>query len=153
MSVRLDDVDRMLPMSVANTGFMLDRLGQDCSPLQFLRELTQNAKEAIEALPEPTGVIQWDVDWNWLALKAQYKLTIVDSGVGMTGPEMVEYINKLSSSAHIQSHAGNYGVGAKIAAATRNHAGLIYLSWKRRKRIHDSSLARSRLGIVWAETN
>lgn len=48
----------------------------------------------------------------------------------MTGQEMVKYINQLSSSARIQSVEGNYGVGAKIAAATRNHAGLIYLSWQ-----------------------
>src|SRR5262249_45959727 len=49
---------------------------------------------------------------------------------GMSGEEMVRYINQLSSSAVTKSVDGNYGVGAKIAAATRNHAGLIYLSWK-----------------------
>ena len=37
---------------------------------------------------------------------------------------------QLSSSITPQSHQGNFGIGAKIAAATRNHAGLIYLSWK-----------------------
>jgi hypothetical protein len=40
---------------------MLDRLGRDCAPLQFIRELTQNAIEAILALPAPTGEIVWDV--------------------------------------------------------------------------------------------
>src|SRR5207249_11606168 len=29
-----------------------------------------------------------------------------------------------------QAHDKNFGVGAKVAAATRNHAGLVYLSWK-----------------------
>ncbi len=48
----------------------------------------------------------------------------------MTGAEMVEHINKLSSSTSQQSLTGNYGVGAKIAAATRNHEGMLYLSWK-----------------------
>ena len=48
----------------------------------------------------------------------------------MTGEEMVRYINQLSSSIHDQSHAGNFGVGAKIATATRNRAGLIYQFWK-----------------------
>ncbi len=48
----------------------------------------------------------------------------------MTGQEMVRYINQLSSSVHQQTLEGNFGVGAKIAAATRNHAGLVYLSWK-----------------------
>jgi len=48
----------------------------------------------------------------------------------MTGPQMIQYIHILSSSTHVQSHEANYGVGATVAAATRNHAGLIYLSWK-----------------------
>ena len=49
------DIERTLPMTVANTGFMVDRLGQDCSPLQFLRELTQNAIEVVRALPGGRG--------------------------------------------------------------------------------------------------
>ncbi len=45
--------ERLLAMSVHNIGFLLDRLGQDCHPLQFLRELTQNGIEAIERTGEP----------------------------------------------------------------------------------------------------
>jgi hypothetical protein len=116
-------------MSVAGTGFLVDRLGQDCAPLQFLRELTQNSIEAILRTPEQSGEIVWDVDWDIQSLTDNYKLCVVDTGCGMTGQDMVRYINQLSSSIHEQSHAGNFGVGAKIAAATRNHAGLIYLSW------------------------
>jgi hypothetical protein len=118
-----------LPLTVKNTGFLLDRLGQDCHPLQFLRELTQNAIEAIgRTLAQ--GEIAWDMDWVEFDLTGQYKLSIIDTGDGMTGEEMVKYINQLSSSLSTQDLSGNYGVGAKIAAATRNHAGLIYLSWK-----------------------
>jgi hypothetical protein len=123
-------VEKTLPMSVANTGFMLDRLGQDCSPLQYLRELTQNSIEAILRLPEPAGEIVWDVDWALHDLNQVYKLSVVDDGDGMTGDDMVRYINNLSSSVSLQSHEGNFGVGAKIAAATRNHAGLLYQSWR-----------------------
>ncbi len=39
-----------LALTVSNTGFLLDRLGQDCAPLQFVRELTQNAIEAIRMI-------------------------------------------------------------------------------------------------------
>lgn len=119
-----------LEMEVANTGFMLDRLGEDCAPLQFLRELTQNSVEAIRQVPDQTGEIVWDVDWNRYELTGVYKIACIDTGIGMTGEEMLEYINKLSSSMHEQAFDRNFGVGAKIAAATRNHAGLIYLSWK-----------------------
>jgi hypothetical protein len=59
-----------------------------------------------------------------------FKLCVIDTGVGMDGEEMIQYINALSSSANVLSSTGNYGVGAKIAAAPRNRAGLIYLSWK-----------------------
>ena len=117
------------PMTVKNTGFLLDRLGQDCHPLQFLRELTQNAIEAIQRTGSP-GDVLWDVDWTTYDLAGVLKLCVIDTGDGMTGLEMVEHINKLSSSTSQQSLTGNYGVGAKIAAATRNHEGMLYLSWK-----------------------
>ena len=58
------------------------------------------------------------------------KVCIVDTGDGMTGEEMIRFINQLSSSGSEQSFTGNYGVGAKIAAATKNPAGVIYQSWK-----------------------
>jgi hypothetical protein len=111
-------------------GFMLDRLGQDCGPLQYLREITQNALEAVLRLRSPKGEVIWDVDWNRHTLTGVYKLAAIDTGIGMNGEEMVLYINALSSSMSEQSDSGNFGVGAKIAAATKNHAGLVYLSWK-----------------------
>jgi hypothetical protein len=123
-------LDATLPMSVANMTFMLDRLSEDCAPLQYVRELTQNAVMAILATPDRRGDIIWDVDWNRHSLTGVYKLAIIDTGVGMTGEEMVNYLNKLSSSMHEQSATGNFGVGAKIAAAPRNKQGLVYLSWK-----------------------
>lgn len=123
----------MLPMTVAKMGFLVDRLNRDCSPLQFLRELTKNSIEAIARSNEPIGEIRWDVDWNRFILSgadSPLKLCIVDTGLGMTGEEMVQYINKLSSSIHQQSESGNFGVGAKISAAPLNPDGLVYLSWK-----------------------
>lgn len=116
-------------MTVHNTGFLLDRLGQDCHPLQYLRELTQNSIEAIQRQGAP-GQVVWDLDWTAYDLDGQQKLCITDTGDGMTGEQMVRLLNQLSSSLSGQSMSGNYGVGAKIAALTRNHAGVVYLSWK-----------------------
>src|SRR5437667_4898973 len=124
------DHEITLPMQVKNMSFMLDRLGQDCAPLQYLRELTQNALESILHLRPPKGEIIWDVDWNRHILTGVYKLTLIDTGIAMTGEDMLIYINALSSSMREQSESGNFGVGAKIAAAPRNHAGLVYLSWR-----------------------
>jgi hypothetical protein len=124
--------EKTRPLTVANTGFLLDRMGEDCHPLQFLRELTQNSIESILRMDEK-GEIVWDVDWQHLSETGYFKLSITDNGDGMTGEQMVKYINQLSSSVSEQSFIGNYGVGAKISAATRNHAGLIYLSWQNDK--------------------
>ena len=49
---------RLLAMTVNNIGFLLDRLGQDCHPVQFIRELTKNSIEAIQRTGEP-GAIVW----------------------------------------------------------------------------------------------
>jgi hypothetical protein len=125
----VDAAKYTLPMGVDNIGFLIDRYGKDCAPLQFLRELTQNSIEAIQSTGKPGEVI-WDVDWNHYDLTGIFKLACIDTGAGMTGSEMVQYINHLSSSTHEQAHDKNFGVGAKVAAATRNHAGLVYLSWK-----------------------
>ncbi|MGE3181047.1 MAG: ATP-binding protein [Phycisphaerae bacterium] len=116
------------PMTVKNTAFLLDRLGQDCHPLQFLRELTQNSIEAIGRSGKQ-GTILWDVDWPLFEQSGVKKLCIVDDGAGMETHELLAHINGLSSSSSQQSFSGNYGVGAKIAAATRNPAGLVYSSW------------------------
>jgi hypothetical protein len=72
------------------------------------------------------------VDWtNYdLTMGEKVKLACIDTGIGMTGPEMVRYINQLSISTREQAHDKNFGIGAKIAALTRNHEGLVYLSWK-----------------------
>ena len=79
----------------------------------------------------PPAKIIWDVDWTSYDLGGgPMKVCIVDTGDGMTGDDMIRLINQLSSSGTKQSFTGNYGVGAKIAAATRNPAGVIYQSWK-----------------------
>jgi hypothetical protein len=123
--------DEILPMSVGQMAFLVDRLYQDCSPLQFLRELTKNAIEGIVRLNGADGEIRWDVDWNRFDLTngTVSKLCVIDTGCGMSGPEMVEYINKLSSSINQQSKTGNFGVGAKISTAPANPEGILYLSW------------------------
>src|SRR6516225_3426321 len=92
-----------LPMSVADMTFMVNKLGEDCSPLQYIRELTQNALEAVQHLGGQDGEVIWDIYWPHYELDDVFKLCCIDTGVGMTGPEMVEYINKLSSSLHQQS--------------------------------------------------
>jgi len=116
--------DETVRMEVDKIGFLLERMGRDCDDLQFLRELTQNSLEA------GATRIQWDVDPHTLAATGVQKLCCIDNGGGMTPEEMRRFINRLSASGQRQAIDANYGVGAKVAAATRNPAGVIYQSWK-----------------------
>jgi hypothetical protein len=123
---------KTLEMSVKNMGFLIDRLGADCGYLQYIRELTQNALEAIHRTKEK-GTVSWqrvppNIEKQDHQLKD--KLCVLDTGDGMSAKELVSYINNLSASGDIQSIHGRYGMGAKIAGLTRNPAGLLYLSWQ-----------------------
>lgn len=118
-------------MKVDKVGFLLERLAGDCAPLQYIRELTQNAIEAIQRLKGGKGGdIFWGLDSYTYEDMGIQKLCIVDTGVGMSKDEMMQHINHLSSSGGLQSLSANYGLGAKISAATRNKAGIIYASWR-----------------------
>jgi hypothetical protein len=134
-------------LAVANPTFLLERLGSECGDLQFLRELTVNGLDAIAAQPHPAGGrVVWDLDWQRFEAsggKAR-KLTVIDTGTGMRPDELGRYINQLASSSREQSHTANFGVGAKVAAGSRNPHGLEYRSWHqghgalvRFKRHHD----------------
>lgn len=124
------------PMRVANIAFLLDRLAADTPPNQQIRELTQNALEAIQrrsAAGDPTeGVIIWDADWDHLKRTGQYKLSVVDNGDGMTPTQMEDYLNALAvqGANGTQGISQNFGVGAKITALHRNSHGLVYQSWR-----------------------
>lgn len=120
------------PTSVNPSGLtaLIQNLGRDCSPTQFLREFTKNSIEAClrTGLHNRQIIVDFDED---LYRKAKlYKLSFIDNGDGMTEHEMLNLLNRLSSSGPIANSSQNYGVGAKISALTRNHAGISYQSWK-----------------------
>ncbi len=50
-------LENTLLLQVRDGGFLLDRLEEDCHPLQFLRELTQNVIEAMRKTPKAKGQI------------------------------------------------------------------------------------------------
>jgi hypothetical protein len=116
---------KTLPMGVEDTAFLLQRLSLDCGPLQYLRELTQNSVEAIARKNQP-GQITWTYDEHG----GVKKLTIIDTGDGMTQEEMQRYLNHLSSSSSRQAFDSNFGLGAKISAVAKNPGGVLYMSWK-----------------------
>lgn len=81
------------PMQVDNVGFMVEDIDQECGPLQYLRELTQNSIQAIKETPEGVGEIIWDYYQLEFENSSVKKLCIVYTGVRMSSPDMVKYIN------------------------------------------------------------
>lgn len=113
-------------MGVDNVGFLVENLGADAAPLQYIRELVQNELEAIaRARPDDPQV---KIDWEEVA--GVRKLRITGNGEGMTPDEVASNINRLSASGGIQAFDKNFGIGAKITAATRNPHGVMYKAWK-----------------------
>ncbi len=125
-------VDGWHELSVGNPTFLLERLGSECTDLQGLRELTVNGLDAIDAQgTNSSGRIVWDLDWHRFDASGGRvrKLSVTDTGTGMTPKQLRQYINQLASSGREQSARGNFGVGAKVAAGSRNPHGLEYRSW------------------------
>ena len=119
-------------LAVANPTFLLERLGSECTDLQGLRELTVNGLDAIAALgADRPGRVVWDLDWERFDASGGRvrKLSVIDTGTGMTAEQLRYYINQLAASGREQSPTGNFGVGAKVAAGSRNPHGLEYRSW------------------------
>jgi hypothetical protein len=92
-------VDGFAELEVANASFFVEKLGGECSDLQGLRELTVNGLEAIAALGAHVGGrVIWDLDWERFDACGgrTRKLSVIDTGVGMTPEAMRHYINHLA---------------------------------------------------------
>src|SRR5262245_54940588 len=114
-------------MGVHNIGFLIENLGADAAELQYLRELVQNAFESIARLNvQREGKVEVDVE----AVNGVRKLRITDNGAGMTPDDVRANINNLSASGGEQAFDKNFGMGAKITAATRNPHGVMFKAWK-----------------------
>lgn len=109
---------------------LIRNLGRDCPPTQYLREFLKNAIEACQRTGQNNRQITIDLNPEVLATQNLYKIAFTDNGDGMTGEQMLTLLNSLSASGAVANEHQNYGVGAKISAMTRNHAGILYESWK-----------------------
>lgn len=123
---------KLLPTTVDEQGVsaMIRRLGRECGPTQYIREFVYNGIEAITRRAR-SGEVLVDVNWDLLdeGLTTARKISFTDQGDGMTGQEIQQLINKLSSSGATNKFE-NYGVGAKISSLAWSPAGVCYESWK-----------------------
>jgi len=127
----------MKPLDFQATGvnpsgltLLIRNLGRDCLPNQYLREFVKNSIEACQRVPNTIGEIELDFNHAIHQETGIFKLSITDNGDGMSVAQMLSLLNNLSSSGSTNNEFQNYGVGAKISALTRNHAGIQYESWQ-----------------------
>jgi hypothetical protein len=113
-------------MGVDDVGFLIENLGADAAPLQYLRELVQNELEAIQR----AGVEYGEIEIDYEEIAGVRKLRISGNGEGMTPDDVADNLNRLSASGGIQAFDKNFGIGAKITAGTRNPHGVVYKAWK-----------------------
>src|SRR4051794_11079714 len=78
---------------VENADFIADKLAAELLPNQEFREVVKNALEAVERRMARDGVaiggrIEFDVDWNLLALSRRWYVCCTDNGDGMTRPQL-----------------------------------------------------------------
>lgn len=117
-------------MEVHDMTWLLERMHADCSPGQYIREFTQNCIQAFKNLKSSgSRIIEWGFEIVKVNGQRIRKLTIADNGCGMSGEELIRYIKMLASSKGTKSFKENYGLGARIAGAPLNTAGLQFLSW------------------------
>jgi DNA topoisomerase VI subunit B len=111
-------------MKTKNTAFSVEILGNQCAPMQYVRELTQNSIEAIKEKGE-RGQILWTFDRQIENLTGTRKLCIMDNGAGMDGEDIRNLMNRMFSSGKQQGLTENYGIGAKVAGLHRSPLGMI----------------------------
>ena len=130
----MSDID---PITVNPSGLtaLINNLGRDCLPDQYLREFVKNSIEAIQRTEEKKGTILVDCNWpDWYYLDNKpIKISFTDNGDGMSPQQMEKLLNQLSASGSKASKHKHYGVGAKISAISRNPAGIKYESWQNGK--------------------
>lgn len=119
-------------MKTRSTTSSVEILGNQCAPLQYIRELTQNSIEAIEQSGKD-GQIVWTYDRQYMKEKGIRKLSIIDNGVGMDGEELRKLMNHMFSSGKQQGLTENFGIGAKVSGLMHSPDGMVYKVWKEGK--------------------
>ena len=101
----------------------LRRFSRNMHPMQFVREIYQNAIEA-----GATKVIAYH-DKQFLDMGIK-KLCFSDNGPGMSAEQMAIYLTQYNSSSKGSGGVhDNFGIGVKATTLVTNPYGVVFLSW------------------------
>lgn len=111
-------------LRVANEAFLVASMIERCPKTMMLRELVVNAIEASQSAPDAT------VEIRARAIAGVRKLSIWNSGRGLSATELFAICDLASSLNKQNSLDANFGMGAKVASLPSNRHGLRYRSCK-----------------------
>jgi hypothetical protein len=111
-------------LRVKDEDFLVASMIERCPKTMMLRELLKNALEA--AATAPAG--QRRVEFAALPVHGATKLSIWNSGTGLSGPELYRMCDIAASIRKETGLAQNFGMGAKVASLPSNQSGMRYRS-------------------------
>lgn len=119
---------------VDDTGWIIEKLGEDVLPEQDKRELTENGVLAVLRELERSGGSQgellWDVDDIYFQTYGVRKICLIDTGDAFDEASFRANIMRLAPRGKDHTSLKRFGVGAKIAGVTKHPHGMIYQSWR-----------------------
>jgi len=112
------------PLKNKNPTASLKRFMAEIGPMQFVREIYMNSKEA------NATTMKVYFDHQFLKGGGPKKLCFADDGDGMTAAQMYEYLAHLNSSSKTTGGPhDNFGIGVKTTTLLANPYGVVFLSW------------------------
>lgn len=115
----------IVPMQVAGTEHLIDRIYRESGAHQWVRETFINAIEARATR------IEFGIEWQAVESRGVYRRTICDDGIGMDADELVGFFNTFGGGGKpIGGAHENFGVGSKTSLFPWNKHGLVVVSWK-----------------------
>lgn len=111
-------------LRVGDEDFLVASLIEQSPQTMMIRELLQNAFEAVVVLPEAERRVEFSVH----EAASAPKLAIWNTGIGLTGAELYRMCD-IAASVHKQTGMDrNFGMGAKVASLPSNRLGMRYRS-------------------------
>jgi hypothetical protein len=133
-------------LKVDDEDFLIASLIERCPKVMMLRELVQNALEA--AIMAPAG--QRKVLIGATLIDGVRKLTIRNTGPGLSGAELHRMCDLAASIGKLKALDGNFGMGAKVASLPSNPLGMRYRSC-REGRVNEVTIGKRNgvYGRIW----
>lgn len=119
----MDNASPVAALRVANEAFLVASMIERCPKTMMIRELVVNALEAAQRGPQPG-----EVRISASSMDGANKLTIMNSGLGLTAEQLYAICDLASSINKEQGLDANFGMGAKVASLPSNRHGLRYRS-------------------------